>query len=169
MGGRTGIRVQASGSRHIQTATQKQNTAETAAIHQRSGNWYSIRQHEKAIMLNAKYLARRGTARRSSQSLTIGPKKRCWCSQRWKRGEARAQQAAARITNGVVGKMGRKMPRMPSSSAIAPKSQNRGRNPLVLKILLAPSHRSIALKLDSNYLANIKYKGHYSDLIWIVR
>ena len=114
-----------SGSRHIQTATQKQNPADTAPIHHFSGNRQNKNRHETVIILNAKYFARRGTAWLRSQFCTIGPKRGCRCSQRWKRGEAFAQQAAASNTNGVVGNIGRKMPIMPNASESAPQVQKK--------------------------------------------
>ena len=87
---------------------------------------------EMVIMPQARYLARRGMARRGSQFSMIGPNRRCCFSQWWKRGEARAQQAAASNTNGVVGSTGRKMPMMPSNSETAPAIQNKVRVTIVV-------------------------------------
>ena len=69
-----GRSAQASGSRHIHTATLKQNAAAVAAIHHFSGKRHNSSRQENVIIEKARYLALRGTARRSSQFFTIGPK-----------------------------------------------------------------------------------------------
>jgi len=55
----------------------------------------------------------------------VAPKGRWWGSQRWKRGEALAQQAAARMMKGVVGIIGRKMPMMPKRKETAPQKMSK--------------------------------------------
>ena len=90
---------------------------------------------EMVIMPQARYLARRGMARRVSQFSMIGPNRRCCFSHRWKRGEARVQQAAASNTNGVVGSTGRKMPMMPSKREAAPAIQNNVRVIIIFVVM----------------------------------
>ena len=73
---------QASGRRAIHRATHRQTAEVPAPTYQRCGNWKNSQLQESVIIDQARYFARRGTARRCSQFCTIGPKKRCWCSQR---------------------------------------------------------------------------------------
>lgn len=68
------MQAQASGSRHIHTATLKQKAADTAAIHHCAGKRHSSNRQENVIIEKARYLAFFGTARRASQFCTIGPK-----------------------------------------------------------------------------------------------
>ena len=73
-----------------------------------------------AIITVASCLARSGTARRSRQSRTIGPKRGCSSSQRSQRSLPREKQSAASSTNGVVGSSGTTMPTTPVTSDTTP-------------------------------------------------
>lgn len=121
----SGIRHQASGKRYIQIAVIRQNTLVITAIHNLSSG---SRQYKKAednpIILHAKYLAKRGMARLSSQSMSIGPKIWCSKSQSWNRRELFAQHQPASKINTVVGIPGKITPKIPSPTNTKPSTKN---------------------------------------------
>ena len=102
---------------HIHSATAAQHSA---GSHFNVGSVTAAQMEPVAIMAKANWRARRGMARCSRQSSTMGPNRGWVRSQRSQRLLPREKQAAASSTKGVVGRSGRKMPAIPSSRLITP-------------------------------------------------
>jgi hypothetical protein len=108
------------GSRHSHTATAVHTSAGSHAT--RAGSEKAAHAEPIAIITVANCLARSGTARRSRQSCTIGPKRGCCSIQRSQRALPREKQNAASRMNGVVGSSGSTTPTSPVISIATPAS-----------------------------------------------
>ncbi len=79
--------------------------------------------NDSKIMLAQRTLARGRMTRLCCQSLIAGPAKGRLITQAWKRGEHLEKRNAERIRNGVVGRIGRKIPITPKTKLIQAKKK----------------------------------------------
>lgn len=108
------------GIRQTTHAPMQPKVKTAPAAHNDCRSYQTARKTIASIRLVEKHLTFRDRLWCISQSRTIGPNRRCCSSQEWSCGDAFAKHAAAKRTNGVVGRPGSTTPRTASASAVQP-------------------------------------------------